>query len=162
MTSTAAPASIQRGPTNTWRAALIAQTDEAVKRALRVFTSVSIDLIYARPGQSPAQWEAELADALSLGAPHRKVSFTVPTGNFGDIFAGYIAKRMGLPIARLIIASNENDILPRTVASGASAGWATVTSAASRQRGCAVCVKRETGAAQTARSRTVIRRRPWS
>ena len=38
--------------------------------------------------------------AVALGAPHRKVSFTVPTGNFGDIFAGYIAKRMGLPIDR--------------------------------------------------------------
>lgn len=43
---------------------------EAVKRALKVFPSVSIDLIYARPGQSPASWEAELADALALGAPH--------------------------------------------------------------------------------------------
>ncbi len=51
--------------------------------------------------------------AVSLGAPHRKVSFTVPTGNFGDIFAGYLAKRMGLPIDRLIVATNQNDILHR-------------------------------------------------
>ena len=51
--------------------------------------------------------------ATSLGAPHRKVSFTVPTGNFGDIFAGYIAKRMGLPIDRLVVATNQNDILHR-------------------------------------------------
>ncbi|MEW2919298.1 threonine synthase [Ruegeria sp. ANG10] len=51
--------------------------------------------------------------AASLGAPHRKVSFTVPTGNFGDIFAGYIAKRMGLPIDRLVVATNQNDILHR-------------------------------------------------
>ncbi|MGK7752325.1 MULTISPECIES: threonine synthase [unclassified Roseovarius] len=51
--------------------------------------------------------------AVSLGAPERKVSFTVPTGNFGDIFAGYIAKRMGLPIDRLIVATNQNDILHR-------------------------------------------------
>jgi len=56
--------------------------------------------------------------AVSLGAPHRKVSFTVPTGNFGDIFAGYVAKRMGLPIDRLVIATNQNDILHRTLASG--------------------------------------------
>jgi threonine synthase len=56
--------------------------------------------------------------ALALGAPDRKVSFVVPTGNFGDIFAGYVAKTMGLPIERLIIASNDNDILPRTVATG--------------------------------------------
>ncbi|MCV6586283.1 MAG: threonine synthase [Marinibacterium sp.] len=51
--------------------------------------------------------------ATSLGAPHREVSFTVPTGNFGDIFAGYIAKRMGLPIDRLVVATNQNDILHR-------------------------------------------------
>ncbi|WP_170401767.1 threonine synthase [Ruegeria arenilitoris] len=51
--------------------------------------------------------------ATSLGAPHRKVSFTVPTGNFGDIFAGYVAKRMGLPIDRLVVATNQNDILHR-------------------------------------------------
>ncbi len=57
--------------------------------------------------------------AVSLGAPHRKVSFTVPTGNFGDIFAGYVAKRMGLPIDRLVIATNQNDILHRTLQSGA-------------------------------------------
>lgn len=59
------------------------------------------------------------SSAVSLGAPHRKVSFTVPTGNFGDIFAGYIAKRMGLPIDRLVIATNQNDILHRTIATGA-------------------------------------------
>ncbi len=53
------------------------------------------------------------SSAVSLGAPQRKVSFTVPTGNFGDIFAGYIAKRMGLPIDRLVVATNQNDILHR-------------------------------------------------
>ena len=56
--------------------------------------------------------------AASLGAPHRPVSFTVPTGNFGDIFAGYIAKKMGLPIDHLVIATNQNDILHRTLATG--------------------------------------------
>jgi len=59
------------------------------------------------------------AAAVALGAPHRAVSFAVPTGNFGDIFAGYVAKRMGLPIERLVIASNVNDILPRTLQCGA-------------------------------------------
>lgn len=58
------------------------------------------------------------SSALSLGAPDRPVSFTVPTGNFGDIFAGYAAKRMGLPIERLVIATNDNDILARTLSSG--------------------------------------------
>ena len=51
--------------------------------------------------------------ALALGAPARKVSFCVPTGNFGDIYAGYIAARMGLPVGKLIIATNRNDILAR-------------------------------------------------
>jgi threonine synthase len=58
------------------------------------------------------------SSALSLGAPDRPVSFTVPTGNFGDIFAGYAAKKMGLPIERLAIATNDNDILARTLATG--------------------------------------------
>jgi threonine synthase len=57
--------------------------------------------------------------AATLGAPHRRVAFTVPTGNFGDIFAGYVAARMGLPIDRLVIATNVNDILARTLATGA-------------------------------------------
>ena len=56
--------------------------------------------------------------ATALGAPARSVDFTVPTGNFGDIFAGFVAKRMGLPIGRLRIASNVNDILPRTLKTG--------------------------------------------
>lgn len=59
------------------------------------------------------------SSAVSLGAPHRKVSFTVPTGNFGDIFAGFIAKQMGLPIEKLVIATNQNDILHRTMETGA-------------------------------------------
>jgi threonine synthase len=53
--------------------------------------------------------------ALALGAPHRKVSFSVPTGNFGDIFAGYLAQRMGLPVGQLVIATNSNDILHRCI-----------------------------------------------
>ncbi|MCC0075976.1 MAG: threonine synthase [Rhodobacter sp.] len=56
--------------------------------------------------------------AVSLGAPHRLVSFTVPTGNFGDIFAGYIARKMGLPIEQLVIATNQNDILHRCLTTG--------------------------------------------
>ena len=51
--------------------------------------------------------------ALQLGGPHRSVSFSVPTGNFGDIFAGYLARNMGLPINQLIVATNRNDILHR-------------------------------------------------
>jgi threonine synthase len=56
--------------------------------------------------------------AAQLGAPERKVAFVVPTGNFGDIFAGYAAGRMGLPLGELRIATNENDILARTLKTG--------------------------------------------
>src|SRR3984885_4309679 len=56
--------------------------------------------------------------AVALGTPNRKIAFTVPTGNFGDIYAGYAARRMGLPIDRLVIATNVNDILARTLATG--------------------------------------------
>ena len=65
-----------------------------------------------------AQVTYYFAAAVALGAPHRRVAFSVPTGNFGDIFAGYVARCMGLPIADLVIASNENDILPRTLQTG--------------------------------------------
>jgi threonine synthase len=65
-----------------------------------------------------AQVTYYFAAGVALGAPHRKLSFVVPTGNFGDILAGWVARQMGLPIAQLVIASNANDILPRTVANG--------------------------------------------
>ena len=55
---------------------------------------------------------------LALGAPWRRISFAVPTGNFGDVYAGYVAARLGLPIAQLIVATNQNDILARFLESG--------------------------------------------
>ncbi|MBF9044172.1 threonine synthase [Rhodobacterales bacterium HKCCE4037] len=69
-------------------------------------------------GRVLAQVVYYFSAAVSLGAPHRGVSFCVPTGNFGDIFAGYVAKRMGLPIEKLVIATNQNDILHRAMVSG--------------------------------------------
>src|ERR1700744_6366869 len=65
-----------------------------------------------------AQGVYYFTSATALGAPARSIDFTVPTGNFGDIFAGFVAKRMGLPIRWLRIASNVNDILPRTLKTG--------------------------------------------
>ena len=64
-------------------------------------------------GRVLAQVVYYFSSAVSLGAPARDVNFTVPTGNFGDIFAGYIAKRMGLPVRDLVVATNHNDILDR-------------------------------------------------
>ncbi|HYA79853.1 MAG TPA: threonine synthase, partial [Methylocystis sp.] len=65
-----------------------------------------------------AQMVYYFTSAVALGAPHRKISFAVPTGNFGDVLAGYVAKRMGLAIERLIVATNANDILARALATG--------------------------------------------
>jgi threonine synthase len=64
-----------------------------------------------------AQIPYYVASALALGAPDREVAFSVPTGNFGNILAAWVARRMGLPIARLIVGSNRNDILARFFAS---------------------------------------------
>ena len=70
--------------------------------------------------------------AVRLGAPDRRVAFAVPTGNFGDVFAGYVAARMGLPIERLVVATNVNDILHRALSAGDySAGTVTPTAAPS-------------------------------
>lgn len=56
--------------------------------------------------------------AASLGAPHRKIAFSVPSGNFGDVYAGYMARQMGLAVERLVVATNVNDILVRTLNTG--------------------------------------------
>ncbi len=65
-----------------------------------------------------AQIAYYVAAAVALGAPDREVGFSVPTGNFGDAYAGYVASRMGLPIRRLVVATNRNDILARFLATG--------------------------------------------
>jgi threonine synthase len=72
------------------------------------------------------------AAAVQFGSPRRKLAFAVPTGNFGDVFAGHVAAKMGLPIERLIVATNVNDILHRALSSGDySVGSVTQTAAPS-------------------------------
>ncbi len=97
---------------------------QAVVKAL--FNHASFRDEYGLSGVNSINWARVLiqvvyyfTSAVALGAPHRKVSYTVPTGNFGDVLAGWIAKRMGLPIDRLVVATNENDILVRALDSGA-------------------------------------------
>ena len=68
-----------------------------------------------------AQVPYYFAAGASLGAPERALSFAVPTGNFGNVYAGYVARRMGLPIRRLIVGSNRNDILTRYLRRGVMA-----------------------------------------
>ena len=58
------------------------------------------------------------AAGTALGAPHRAARYVVPTGNFGDVFAGYVAKRLGLPVSAFVVATNVNDILERTIRTG--------------------------------------------
>lgn len=99
--------------------------DECQARLKDMFNDFAFRDDVRLAGVNSINWARVLAQvvyyfssAVSLGAPHRRVSFTVPTGNFGDIFAGYIAKKMGLPIDQLIIATNQNDILDRAMKSG--------------------------------------------
>jgi threonine synthase len=65
-----------------------------------------------------AQMVYYVAAAVALGAPGRKVSFSVPTGNFGNVYAGHLARAVGVPVERLVIGTNRNDILARYLASG--------------------------------------------
>jgi len=99
--------------------------DDCQARVKDMFNDFEFRDAVSLAGVNSINWARVLAQvvyyftaAVSLGAPHRKVSFTVPTGNFGDIFAGYIARSMGLPIERLVVATNQNDILHRCLTSG--------------------------------------------
>ena len=99
--------------------------DDAQARVKDMFNDFAFRDGVRLAGVNSINWARVLAQvvyyfysAVALGAPHRAVSFTVPTGNFGDIFAGYIARRMGLPIDRLVIATNQNDILDRALKAG--------------------------------------------
>ena len=87
--------------------------DAQLRRAINLAAVNSIN--WARIA---AQTVYYFAAATALGAPDRRVSFSVPTGNFGNVYAGHIARRMGLPIKRLVIGANRNDILVRYIATG--------------------------------------------
>ncbi len=99
--------------------------DDAQARVKDMFNDHAFRDSVRLAGVNSINWARVLAQvvyyfyaATALGAPHRAVSFTVPTGNFGDIFAGYVARRMGLPIDKLVIATNQNDILDRALKGG--------------------------------------------
>ena len=97
--------------------------DESVRKTLNLGAVNSIN--WAR---LMAQVVYYFYSALQLGAPDRSVAYSVPTGNFGDVFAGYVAAQMGLPIERLIVATNVNDILHRALSNGDySTGETTAT-----------------------------------
>jgi threonine synthase len=105
--------------------ALSGDFDDCQARVKDMFNDFAFRDRVRLAGVNSINWARVLAQvvyyftaAVSLGAPHRGVSFCVPTGNFGDVFAGYIARAMGLPIERLIVATNQNDILHRALSSG--------------------------------------------
>ncbi len=105
--------------------AIAGDFDDCQARLKDMFNDFSFRDSVRLAGVNSINWARVLAQvvyyftaAVALGAPYRSVSFTVPTGNFGDIFAGYIARRMGLPIDKLVIATNHNDILHRTLVTG--------------------------------------------
>ncbi len=105
--------------------ALDGDFDDAQARVKDMFNDFAFRDGVRLAGVNSINWARVLAQvvyyfyaAAALGAPQRAVSFTVPTGNFGDVFAGDIARRMGLPIDRLVIATNQNDILDRALRGG--------------------------------------------
>ena len=99
--------------------------DDAQARVKDMFNDFAFRDDVRLAGVNSINWARVLAQvvyyftsAVSLGAPHRPVSFTVPTGNFGNVYAGYGARKMGLPIAEFLVGSNRNDILTRYFDSG--------------------------------------------
>ncbi len=113
--------------------------DDAQRHVKRMFGDAAVNAPVGGPLQLGAvnsiNWSRLMAQvvyyfysALQLGAPDRKIAYSVPTGNFGDVFAGYVAAQMGLPVQTLIVATNVNDILRRAITSGDySAGKVTPT-----------------------------------
>ena len=109
--------------------------DDAQRHVKRMFADPAVNQPLNLGAVNSINWARLMAQvvyyfhcALQLGAPDRKIAYSVPTGNFGDVFAGYVAAQMGLPIDRLIVATNVNDILHRAISDGDySAGGVTPT-----------------------------------
>lgn len=113
--------------------------DDAQAMVKRIFADEGVAAKHRIGAVNSINWARLMAQvvyyftsALQLGGPERKVAFSVPTGNFGDVFAGHVAARMGLPIEKLLVATNINDILHRALSQGDySTGTVTPTAAPS-------------------------------
>ncbi|MGB3738752.1 MAG: threonine synthase [Pontixanthobacter sp.] len=124
---------------NVYNIAIDGSFDDAQANVKRMFTDTAMNGRFRIGAVNSINWARLMAQvvyyfaaALQLGGPARKIAFSVPTGNFGDVFAGYVAAKMGLPIERLIVATNVNDILHRALADGDySTAAVTATSAPS-------------------------------
>ncbi len=116
-----------------------ASFDDCQAMVKRIFADESVTARHRIGAVNSINWARLMAQvvyyfaaALQLGAPERRVAFSVPTGNFGDVFAGYVAAQMGLPVERLVVATNVNDILHRALSEGDySAGTVIPTAAPS-------------------------------
>ncbi len=124
---------------NVYNIAIEGSFDDAQAMVKRMFGDTAMTSRFNIAAVNSINWARLMAQVVyyfacgvQLGAPYRKVAFSVPTGNFGDVFAGYVAAKMGLPIERLIVATNVNDILHRALSEGDySAGTVTPTAAPS-------------------------------
>ncbi|WP_336986997.1 threonine synthase [Altererythrobacter aquiaggeris] len=124
---------------NVYNIAIDGSFDDAQASVKRMFNDDAVTGRFNIGAVNSINWARLMAQvvyyfaaALQLGAPRREVAFSVPTGNFGDVFAGYVAAQMGLPIHQLIVATNINDILHRALTDGDySAGTVTPTAAPS-------------------------------
>ena len=113
--------------------------DDAQAMVKRIFADRDVTARHRIGAVNSINWARLMAQvvyyfaaSLQLGGPEREVAFSVPTGNFGDVFAGHVAERIGLPIKRLIVATNTNDILYRALSNGDySTGTVTPTAAPS-------------------------------
>jgi threonine synthase len=120
---------------NVYNVAVEGSFDDAQAIVKALFNDRAFNGRYTLSAVNSINWARLMAQivyyfysAVRLGAPDREVAFSVPTGNFGDVFAGYVAAQMGLPIAKLIVATNVNDILHRALTSGDySQGTVTAT-----------------------------------
>jgi len=99
--------------------------DDAQAHVKRMFGDADVNTLLNLGAVNSINWARLMAQvvyyftsALQLGAPDRGIAYSVPTGNFGDVFAGYVAAQMGLPVEQLIVATNVNDILRRAITSG--------------------------------------------
>ena len=124
---------------NVHNIAIAGSFDDGQAAVKRMFTDTDIAGRIRLGAVNSINWARLMAQvvyyftsAVQLGAPEKSVAFSVPTGNFGDVFAGYVAAQMGLPIERLVVATNVNDILYRALTDGDySAGTVTPTAAPS-------------------------------
>ncbi|MGL1921079.1 MAG: threonine synthase [Hyphomicrobiales bacterium] len=113
------------GSANVYNIAVKGNFDDCQNQVKAMFNNEGFRDTVALSGVNSINWARIMAQvvyyatsSLALGGPDKKCDFTVPTGNFGDIFAAFVAKKMGLPMGKLVVATNENDILQRALETG--------------------------------------------